>query len=193
MSFIKINRQREFMERSNSPRLVLRKEKRRNGIVNCYLSKTVRGDDTFITIELNPEHNKIRLKTTNSPEGHKMSRGCFSLTKVFEYIFHENLHEDRIIIELEKKKMGGGMEITKNRETRFVTLASDFNNIKEIYSDDELNRLLEAVKNCPTIIVLGCANKGKETPLMASCLRTTPERISVEELNEIKAISSKQK
>ena len=51
--------------------------------------------------------------------------------------------------------MGGGMEITKNRETRFVTLASDFNNIKEIYSDDELNRLLEAVKNCPTIIVLG--------------------------------------
>ena len=89
--------------------------------------------------------------------------------------------------------MGGGMEITKNRETRFVTLASDFNNIKEIYSDDELNSLLEAVKNCPTIIVLGCANKGKETPLMASCLRTTPERISVEEFNEIKAISSKQK
>ncbi|HFD2650921.1 TPA: hypothetical protein ACF2XQ_003877 [Escherichia coli] len=86
------------------------------------------------------------------------------------------------------------MEITKNRETRFVTLASDFNNIKEIYSDDELNRLLEAVnQNCPTIIVLGCANKGKETPLMASCLRTTPERISVEEFNEIKAISSKQK
>lgn len=69
--------------------------------------------------------------------------------------------------------MGGGMEITKNRETRFVTLASDFNNIKEIYSDDELNRLLEAVNQ--------------------SCLRTTPERISVEEFNEIKAISSKQK
>lgn len=27
-------------------------------------------------------------------------------------------------------------------EIRFVTLESDFNNIKEIYSDDELNRLL---------------------------------------------------
>lgn len=106
MSFIKINRQREFMERSNSPRLVLRKEKRRNGIVNCYLSKTVRGDDIFIIIELNPEHNKIRLKTTSSPEGHKMSRGCFSLTKVFKYIFHKNFHEDRIIIELEKKENG---------------------------------------------------------------------------------------
>ncbi|EHR9015497.1 hypothetical protein KUS41_003918 [Escherichia coli] len=40
---------------------------------------------------------------------------------------------------------------------RLVTLASDINNIKEIYSDDELNRLLEAVKqNCPTSIVLGC-------------------------------------
>ncbi|EEQ7665475.1 hypothetical protein J7199_RS22505 [Escherichia coli] len=39
---------------------------------------------------------------------------------------------------------------------RLVTLASDINNIKEIYSDDELNRLLEAVKqNCPTSIVLG--------------------------------------
>ena len=95
MSFIKINRQREFMERSNSPRLVLRKEKRRKGIVNCYLSKNVRGDDIFIIVELNPEHNKIRLKTTNSTEGHKMSRGGFSLTKVFEEVFHENFHEDR--------------------------------------------------------------------------------------------------
>ncbi|EOZ5922009.1 hypothetical protein ACQUL5_004609 [Escherichia coli] len=76
-------------------------------------------------------------------------------------------------------------------ETRFVTLASDFNNIKEIYSDDELNRLLEAVnQNCPTRIVLGSAEKGKETPLMASCLRTTPERISVEEIDEIKFIQN---
>ncbi|HFO7680956.1 TPA: hypothetical protein ACHKXS_004081, partial [Escherichia coli] len=66
MTFIKITRQREFMERSNSARLVLRKEKRRNGIVNCYLSKKARGDDIFIIIELNPEHKKIRLKTTNS-------------------------------------------------------------------------------------------------------------------------------
>ncbi|EMR7826067.1 hypothetical protein WKC16_001098 [Shigella sonnei] len=77
------------------------------------------------------------------------------------------------------------MEITKNRETRFVTLASDFNNIKEIYSDDELNRLLEAVKNCPTIIVLGSVEKGKEVPLKW-CFRTIPERISIEEINEVK-------
>ncbi len=46
-------------------------------------------------------------------------------------------------------------------EIRFVTLESDFNNIKEIYSDDELNRLLEAVnQNCPTRIVLGSVEKG---------------------------------
>nr|AMQ12021.1 hypothetical protein [Shigella dysenteriae 1] len=48
-------------------------------------------------------------------------------------------------------------------EIRFVTLESDFNNIKEIYSDDELNRLLEAVnQNCPTRIVLGSVEKGKK-------------------------------
>ncbi|EBR9352620.1 hypothetical protein D5C22_22070 [Salmonella enterica subsp. enterica serovar Enteritidis] len=74
---------------------------------------------------------------------------------------------------------------------RLVTLTSDFNNIKEIYSDDELNRLLEAVnQNCPTRIVLGNVEKGKETPLTASCLRTTPERISVEEFDEIKIIQN---
>ena len=46
-------------------------------------------------------------------------------------------------------------------------IQSDINNIKEIYSDDELNRLLEAVKqNCPTRIMLrGVVGKGKETPL----------------------------
>lgn len=50
---------------------------------------------------------------------------------------------------------------------RLVTLTSYINNIKEIYSDDELNRLLEAVKqNCPTRIMLrGVVGKGKETPL----------------------------
>ncbi|EOM7383230.1 hypothetical protein ACMC57_004013 [Escherichia coli] len=43
---------------------------------------------------------------------------------------------------------------------RFVTLTSDINNIKEIYSDDELNRLLEAVKqNCPTRIILRGVDK----------------------------------
>ena len=74
---------------------------------------------------------------------------------------------------------------------RLVTLTSDINNIKEIYSDDELNRLLEAVnQNCPTRIVLGSVAKGKETPLTASCLRTTPERISVEEFDEIKIIQN---
>lgn len=53
---------------------------------------------------------------------------------------------------------------------RLVTLTSDINNIKEIYSDDELNRLLEAVKqNCLTRIVLGDVEKGKETPLTAVC------------------------
>lgn len=82
--------------------------------------------------------------------------------------------------------MGGGMEITKNRETRFVTLASDFNNIKEVYSDDELKRLLEAVnQNCPARIVLGNVEKGKEVPLKW-CFRTIPERISIEEINEVK-------
>lgn len=46
---------------------------------------------------------------------------------------------------------------------RLVTLTSDINNIKEIYSDDELNRLLEAVKqNCLTRIVLGNVEKGKK-------------------------------
>ncbi|STC70655.1 Uncharacterised protein [Escherichia coli] len=45
---------------------------------------------------------------------------------------------------------------------RLVTLTSDINNIKEIYSDDELNRLLEAVKqNCLTRIVLGNVEKGE--------------------------------
>ncbi|EER7685358.1 hypothetical protein F1Z61_004074 [Escherichia coli] len=69
---------------------------------------------------------------------------------------------------------------------RLVTLASDINNIKEIYSDDELNRLLEAVnQNCPARIVLGSVEKGKETPLKW-CFRTMPERISVEKINEVK-------
>ncbi|HHN9152471.1 TPA: hypothetical protein ACP7Q6_004759 [Escherichia coli] len=47
---------------------------------------------------------------------------------------------------------------------RLVTLASDINNIKEIYSDDdELNRLLEAVKqNCPTRIILRTVGKSVE-------------------------------
>lgn len=79
--------------------------------------------------------------------------------------------------------MGGGMEITKNREIRFVTLSSDtdINNIIH----DALTQ-----KNATTTIVLGFASKGKETPLMASCLRTTPERISVEEIDEIKFIQN---
>ncbi len=48
-------------------------------------------------------------------------------------------------------------------EIRFVTLASDISNIKEIYSDDELNRLLEAVnQNCPARIVLSSVEKGKK-------------------------------
>lgn len=73
---------------------------------------------------------------------------------------------------------------------RLVTLASDINNIKEIYSDDELNRLLEAVnQNCPTRIVLGSVEKGKETPLKW-CFRTIPERISIEEIDEIKFIQN---
>ncbi|EPH1704822.1 hypothetical protein R4Q77_004422 [Escherichia coli] len=71
-------------------------------------------------------------------------------------------------------------------EIRFVTLASDINNIKEVYSDDELKRLLEAVnQNCPARIVLGSVEKGKEVPLKW-CFRTIPERISVEEINEVK-------
>ncbi len=46
---------------------------------------------------------------------------------------------------------------------RLVTLTSDINNIKEIYSDDELNRLLEAVKqNCPTRIILRTVGKSVE-------------------------------
>ncbi|WP_085452848.1 hypothetical protein [Escherichia coli] len=54
-------------------------------------------------------------------------------------------------------------------------MTSDINNIKEIYSDDELNRLLEAVnQNCPARIVL----------------RTIPERISTEEIDEIKFIQN---
>ncbi len=79
-----------------------------------------------------------------------------------------------------------------NPSFRLVTLTSDINNIKEVYSDDELNRLLEAVKqNCPTRIMLrGVVGKGKETPLTASCLRTTPERISIEEIDEIKFIQN---
>ncbi|MEF6192233.1 hypothetical protein U9529_23770 [Escherichia coli] len=47
--------------------------------------------------------------------------------------------------------------------TRFVTAPSDINKVKETHSDDELNRLLEAVnQNCPTRIVLGSVEKGKE-------------------------------
>ncbi|EFD9231868.1 hypothetical protein F1B59_21730 [Escherichia coli] len=46
---------------------------------------------------------------------------------------------------------------------RLVTLASDINNIKEIYSDDELNRLLETVnQNCPTRIILRTVGKNVE-------------------------------
>lgn len=75
-------------------------------------------------------------------------------------------------------------------EIRFVTLASDINNIKEVYSDDELKRLLEAVnQNCPARIVLGSVEKGKETPLKW-CFRTIPERISIEEIDEIKFIKN---
>lgn len=38
--------------------------------------------------------------------------------------------------------------------TRFVTAPSDINKVKETHSDDELNRLLEAVnQNCPARIV----------------------------------------
>ena len=52
---------------------------------------------------------------------------------------------------------------------RLVTLASDINNIKEIYSDDELNRLLETVnQNCPTRIIL--RNVGKSVENMKDSL-----------------------
>ncbi|EER3676372.1 TPA: hypothetical protein OR378_004552 [Escherichia coli] len=75
-------------------------------------------------------------------------------------------------------------------EIRFVTLASDISNIKEIYSDDELNRLLEAVnQNCPARIVLSSVDKGKDVPFKW-CFRTMPERISVEEIDEIKFIQN---
>ncbi|EAS2965988.1 hypothetical protein K5Z09_004803 [Escherichia coli] len=66
---------------------------------------------------------------------------------------------------------------------RFVTLSSE----------TDINKTVQEAltqKNGTTTIVLGCANKGKETPLMASCLRTTPERISVEEIDEIKFIQN---
>lgn len=50
--------------------------------------------------------------------------------------------------------------------TRFVTAPSDINKVKETHSDDELNRLLEAVnQNCPARIVLSSVEKGKEVPL----------------------------
>lgn len=71
-------------------------------------------------------------------------------------------------------------------EIRFVSLSSD----------TDINKTVQEAltqRNGTTTIVLGCANKGKETPLMASCLRTTPERISIEEFNEIKLISSEHK
>lgn len=105
MTFIKINRQREFIERRNSTRLALRKDKSRKGVVSCYLSKTVRGDNIFVIIELNPTHKKIRVKTTNisTEEGLKMSRGAFSLCKVFEHVFYKDFPDDRIVIELEEK------------------------------------------------------------------------------------------
>lgn len=45
-----------------------------------------------------------------------------------------------------------------------VTLTSDINNIKEIYSDDQLNRFLETVKqNCTTRIMLHSVGKGKDS------------------------------
>lgn len=108
MTFIRINRQREFIEQKHSSRLVLRKDKNRKGIVSCYLSKKVRGDDIFVIIELDPTHKKTRVKTTNvsTEKGLKMSRGAFSLCKVLEHVFYKDFHEDRIIIELEEKDDG---------------------------------------------------------------------------------------
>ncbi len=51
-----------------------------------------------------------------------------------------------------------------NPSFRLVTLTSDFNNIKENYSDDELKRLLEAVnQNCPTRIMLRSVGKEKDS------------------------------
>ncbi|WP_105451013.1 hypothetical protein [Escherichia coli] len=74
--------------------------------------------------------------------------------------------------------------------TRFVTAPSDINKVKETHSDDELNRLLEAVnQNCPARIVLGSVEKGKETSLKW-CFRTIPERISIEEIDEMKFIKN---
>lgn len=61
---------------------------------------------------------------------------------------------------------------------QFVTLSSD----------TDINKTVQEAltqKNGTTTIVLGCANKGKETPLKW-CFRTMPERISVEEINEVK-------
>lgn len=47
---------------------------------------------------------------------------------------------------------------------RLVTLTSDINNIKEIYSDDQLNRFLDAVKqNSTTRIMLHSVGKGKDS------------------------------
>lgn len=108
MTFIRINRQREFIERKHSARLILRKDKNRKGIVSCYLSKMVRCDDIFVIVELDSQHKIIRLKTTNisTEKGLKMSRGAFSLCKVLDCLFYKNSHEDRIIIELKGKDDG---------------------------------------------------------------------------------------
>ena len=47
--------------------------------------------------------------------------------------------------------------------TRFVTAPSDINKVKKTHSDDELNRLLEAVnQNYPARIVLGSVERGKK-------------------------------
>lgn len=48
---------------------------------------------------------------------------------------------------------------------RLVTLTSDINNIKEIYSDiDELNRFLKLVnQNCPTSIMLRSVGNRKDS------------------------------
>lgn len=58
---------------------------------------------------------------------------------------------------------------------RFVIMSSDINQI-----------IQEALsQNCTTTIVLGSTSKGKSTPLTELCLRTIPEHISVEEINEV--------
>lgn len=105
MTFIRINRQREFIERKHSARLILRKDKNRKGIVSCYLSKMVRGYDIFVIVELDSEHKIIRVKTTNisTEKGLKMSRGAFSLCKVLEHLFYKDFPDNRIVIELEEK------------------------------------------------------------------------------------------